>query len=155
MGVRDAFKLEMPYYKTKGPFLNEKLTKNFHSKEFACKDGTLVPKRMRPAVLKLAENLQVLRDAIKAPITINSGFRHQLYNKRVGGATNSHHRYARAADIVAKGWTPTQLYRKIEELIREGKMHNGGLGLYRDFVHYDVRDNGPARWGDINIFERR
>lgn len=145
----------MPYYKTKGPFLDEQLTKNFHSEEFACKDGTRVPKRMKRDLLRLAENLQVLRDVVGEPIIITSGFRHQLYNKRVGGATNSQHRYARAADIVVKGYTPKQLYRKIEELIREGKMHNGGLGIYPTFVHYDVRETRPARWGDIDLFDRR
>ena len=122
-----------------------KLTKNFNSEEFACKDGTAVPKSLLPTVQKLAENLQVLRDHIGKPISINSGYRTPTYNKKIGGAPLSQHVQAKAGDLRIEGMTPKQVHDEIENLIKAGKMHNGGLGLYNAFVHYDVRQL-PARW---------
>lgn len=122
-----------------------KLTKNFNSEEFACKDGTVVPEKLLPHVQKLAENLQVLRDHIGKPISINSGYRTPNYNKKVGGAPLSQHLMAKAGDIRIAGMTSKQIYDEIQKLIKAGKMHNGGVGLYNTFVHYDVRQ-APARW---------
>lgn len=51
-------------------------------------------------IRKLVENvLQPLRDAIGAPIYINSGYRCTALNRAVGGALNSMHLTGRAADI--------------------------------------------------------
>jgi uncharacterized protein YcbK (DUF882 family) len=51
-----------------------------------------------------------------------------------------------AADIKVKGLTPLEVYNAIEKLIADGKMKQGGLGLYRSWVHYDIR-GVKARWG--------
>lgn len=123
----------------------EQLTKNFHRKEFDCRDGTKVPNEYKNNLVKLATNLQVLRDDLGASMIINSGYRTPKYNKRVGGASASQHLLATAGDISQNKETPLELYKRIERLIKEGKMHNGGLGLYDTFVHYDVRAT-PARW---------
>lgn len=122
-----------------------KLTKNFLLTEFACHDGTPVPAKYIPHVQELADNLQVLRDHIAEPIHINSGYRTKAYNKRIGGAPASQHLLAKAADITSKNFTPKQVKQAIDKLIKEGKMKNGGVGLYPGFVHYDCRDT-PARW---------
>lgn len=123
-----------------------KLTKNFSRQEFDCKDGTAVPNHLLINVKSLAENLQVLRDYLKVPVQITgSGYRTPLHNTRVGGAPRSLHLEAKAADINAKGYTPKQLYDVIEKLIVQGKMKQGGLGLYKSFVHYDIRGI-KARW---------
>ena len=68
-----------------------KLTANFTLREFECNDGTTVPEKYISNVNKLAYNLQVLRDELKKPIHINSGYRHPAYNKRIGGAKFSQH----------------------------------------------------------------
>lgn len=122
-----------------------KLTNNFNSDEFACKDGNKVPEAYLPNVKKLAANLQVLRDHLGKPIIINSGYRTPKYNKSVGGAPASKHLLAEAGDIRVAGMTSKQVHSEIQKLIAEGKMHNGGLGLYNTFVHYDVR-KGVSRW---------
>lgn len=123
-----------------------KLTTNFSLEEFKCKDGTPVPGEYLPNVTELAKNLQVLRDSLGVAVRITgSGYRTPSHNKKVGGARLSQHLYAKAADINADGFTPKQLHAKIEELIREGKMKQGGLGLYKGFVHYDIRGT-KARW---------
>lgn len=115
------------------------LTKNFNSSEFACKDGTSVPSALLGNLQELAENLQVLWDEFNAPITISSGFRSISHNKKIGGAKNSYHLRAMAADIVVKGYTTGQVFTKILELIKNGKMKPGGLHCYSTWVHYDVR----------------
>lgn len=123
-----------------------KLTKNFTRQEFDCKDGTEVPEVYMANLQELANNLQVLRDYIGVSVSVTgSGYRTKSHNKKVGGAPRSQHLTASAADINAKGYTPKSLYKVIEMLINEGKMKQGGLGLYNTFVHYDIRGT-KARW---------
>lgn len=122
------------------------MTPHFKRKEFDCKDGTIVPEEFMHDLQTLCVCLEVLRDELKTPVSITgSGYRTESHNKEVGGAKNSQHLYAKAADINAKGYTPKQLYDAIERLIKEGRMLQGGLGLYKTFVHYDIRGT-KARW---------
>lgn len=121
------------------------LTKDFHIDEFACKDGTAVPTHLIPNVRKLAQNLQVIRDEIGKPIYINSGYRTPQHNKKVGGVSSSRHLTAEAGDLRVDGMRAIELHKVILKLIKEKKIHNGGLGLYNYFVHYDVRPT-PKRW---------
>ena len=122
-----------------------KLTDNFILEEFHCKDGTKVPAELIGNIILLANNLQVLRDYIDAPIFINSAYRTIEYNKSVGGVKNSYHLMGVAADITAKDYAPAGLATIIEELIMTKEMKQGGIGIYPGFVHYDVRGN-RARW---------
>lgn len=122
------------------------LTKNFKLSEFDCKDGTPVPTKYIPNAREVANNLQVLRDHLGVPVSITgSGYRTPAHNKAVGGAPKSQHLTCSGADINAKGLTPKQLASKIEALIKDGKMKQGGLGVYKTFVHYDIRGT-KARW---------
>lgn len=124
----------------------QKLTKNFNREEFDCRDGTKVPKEYMTNVQKVAENLQTLRDHLGVPVSVTgSGYRTPSHNAKVKGAKNSQHLYANAADINAKGFTPERLAAVIEQMISEGKMEQGGIGVYKNFVHYDRRGK-KARW---------
>lgn len=116
-----------------------KLTENFSLHEFRCRDGSEVPDEYMDNVRELAENLQVLRDKIGKPITVISGYRSPEYNKKIGGARRSQHMFARAGDLIVKDMTPDELKAEIVQLIKEGKMKKGGVGLYTHFTHYDVR----------------
>lgn len=127
------------------------LTANFSLREFECNDGTTVPEKYISNVNKLAYNLQVLRDELKKPIHINSGYRHTVYNKRIGGAKFSQHLTASASDITVRDITPKKLARTILKLIKSGKMKQGGVGLYNGFVHYDIRGT-KARWDNSSLF---
>lgn len=123
-----------------------KLTQNFSLEEFNCKDGTTVPEKYYSNVLKVAENLEVLREYLKIPIIISgSGYRTKKHNTEVGGAPKSQHLTASAADISVHGLSPMQIAEAIETLIEEGKMQQGGMGVYPTFVHYDIRGT-KARW---------
>ena len=123
-----------------------KLTENFTRQEFDCKDGTKVPAKFIENVTKLAQNLEVLRAEINEPIKITgSGYRTKSHNDKVGGAKNSLHLTASAADINAKNYTPKELSKVIERLIKQGKMVEGGIGVYKGFLHYDIRGT-KSRW---------
>lgn len=123
-----------------------KLTKNFNREEFDCKDGTEVPCEYILNVKEVADNLQVLRDYLEVPVIVTgSGYRTPSHNKKVGGAKFSQHLTASGADINAKGYKPKQLAEVIELLILKGKMKQGGIGVYPNFVHYDIRGH-KARW---------
>jgi uncharacterized protein YcbK (DUF882 family) len=93
----------------------------------------------------LVENLQIIRDAIGKPIRVISGYRSPKYNRRIGGARKSQHMKAKAADMVIKGMKPVEVHKIVTGLIKEGKIKKGGVGLYKYFVHYDVRGLN-ARW---------
>lgn len=65
------------------------LSPNFKIKEFKCNDGTdkiLID-------IELLSVLQLVRDIMQEPFYINSGYRTERWNKRVGGASNSFHLY--------------------------------------------------------------
>tara|TARA_R110000823_G_scaffold307046_1_gene429609 strand:- start:188 stop:583 length:396 start_codon:yes stop_codon:yes gene_type:complete len=127
------------------------LTNDFTLKEFECNDGTKVPEKYIENVKELAKNLQVLRDEIKQPIHINSSYRHPAYNKKIGGAKFSQHLTASASDITARDITPKKLSKTILKLIKQGKMYEGGIGLYNGFVHYDIRGT-KSRWDNSSLF---
>ena len=121
-----------------------KLTTNFSFSEFN-KRNYNVPTDVLRNLIELAKNLQVLRDEVKKPIKITSGYRPAELNAKVGGATKSRHITGEAADFKIEGYTPKQVAAIIEKLIAEGKMKQGGLGTYSTWVHYDHR-NVKARW---------
>ena len=122
-----------------------RLTKNFNLSEFDCKDGTEMPSELLANVLELAENLQVLRDFVGVPIKINSSYRSLSHNANIGGSKSSQHLFAKAADIVIESKSPEQVANIIKALISEGKMKQGGIGVYNTFTHYDIRGH-KARW---------
>ena len=96
-------------------------------------------------MVKVANQLQILRNHLGKPIQINSAWRSEEYNASVGGVKDSQHIMGRAADITVRDLNPTEVYNTIEELIEKGDMLQGGLGLYDTFVHYDIRGE-RARW---------
>ena len=121
------------------------LTTHFKAKEFDCNNGVKVPERLHKNRQELANNLEVLRIYLGVPIKINSGYRTELYNDKIGGSRKSQHLECKASDIITNYHTPEQIHAKIEELIEQGKMKQGGLGIYNTFVHYDIRGY-KARW---------
>ena len=121
------------------------LTPNFNKKEFASKDGAGMPEPVWLNIKTLASQLEVLRSVLNKPIAITSGFRSEIHNTRIGGSKTSQHLLGKASDLQVKGLKPKTVYKAIEKLIEQGKMLEGGLGLYDTFVHYDIRGK-EARW---------
>jgi uncharacterized protein YcbK (DUF882 family) len=122
-----------------------KLSTNFSLDEFASADGTAPSGDVLKNLTELAKNLEVLRKHLGQPIRVTSGFRSKEHNKKIGGATNSFHVLGIAADIQVSKMNPEQIAKAIELLISEGKMKEGGLGVYRTWVHYDIRGT-KSRW---------
>ena len=111
-------------------YINGKRT-NFQIKEFACKDGSDEIKIDD----ELVEKLQILRSYYNKPLVINSGYRTNAHNTKVGGSPNSQHLLGKACDIVIKGIMP----KTLGELAK--KIGFTGVGIYKDFVHVDTRLN--------------
>jgi len=112
-----------------------KISKNFSLHEFECKDGSHLVKVDE----ELIDKLQQLRDLIGKPIPIHSGYRTPEYNKKVGGATKSQHLLGKAADISVNGISSEKLAELAE------KVGFNGIGIYKTFVHCDVRGY-KAHW---------
>jgi len=116
---------------------NVKLSKNFTVKEFACSDGTDTVF----ISLTLVNLLQKIRDHFGKAVIINSAYRTEAHNKSIGGATYSQHKYGLAADIHINGVTPKEIAAYVETLMPS----SGGIGIYKSFVHVDVRQV-KSRW---------
>lgn len=121
------------------------MTKNFKLKEFNCKDGSKMPIEVYENIIKLANQLQFLRDYTGRAITVNSAYRSPEHNAKIGGSKTSQHLLGKAADITIESMKPREVFVLIEDLIDLGLMLQGGLGLYDTFVHYDIRKT-RARW---------
>ena len=127
----------------------------FSREEFACKCGC----GYKVVDHELLDLLTNLRAYFEVPIYITSGARCFDHNRAVGGSapkldldhepisgTGSQHLWGKAADIVVKDMSPREVYVFLDKLL-DGY---AGLGLYKDFVHVDVRDK-KARWKDSSI----
>lgn len=128
-------------------------SEHFSYAEFNTKDGTPVPPMAYDGLDHLCQTyLEPLRKKF-GPISITSGYRHEAYNRAVGGETNSVHIYdapgrtgkAVAADIVCSSGTPSQWGAFLDQL------GAGGVGIYSGsgFVHVDNRQRmgwGRGRW---------
>lgn len=119
---------------------DKSLTSSFKVREFACNDGSDVI-LIHPALPSVLQNI---RNQFGKPIIINSGYRTPEYNKKVGGATRSQHCYGTAADIVVDGVSPASVAAAAEKALKEMD-YPGGIGLYKSFVHVDVRSK-RYRW---------
>jgi hypothetical protein len=110
-------------------------------------DGVVLPKAGYGVARKAFEQLQIIgNEASKiglTGLTINSHYRSPVYNCQVGGVPNSMHKTGGAIDIGTTN--PKKLYNLITSLISQGKISQGGVGLYDSFVHYDIRGTS-ARW---------
>jgi uncharacterized protein YcbK (DUF882 family) len=121
------------------------MTEHFNREEFRSKDGAYFPKHAIENLKVLAEQLEVLRAHFNAPITINSGYRSEAHNAKIGGEKDSKHLLGQAADVVVHGVSPDDVYEAIDFLIENKMMKQGGLGRYDTFTHYDIRGR-KARW---------
>ena len=116
---------------------NTKLSANFKVKEFACLDGT-------DTIFvsdELVKILQKVRNHFGKAVVINSAYRTEAHNKKVGGSANSQHKYGMAADIRINGVSPKTIATYLNTLMP----NSGGIGVYSSFVHIEVRAK-KSRW---------
>jgi len=125
------------------------ITENFSKSEFDSKDGAEMPEDVYFNIVKLANQLQYVRNYLNKPIKINSGYRSPEHNKAIGGVENSQHLFGKAADVVISELPPKIVYQLLDDLMSKGEILQGGLGLYNTFVHYDISKT-KRRWDYSN-----
>lgn len=76
--------------------------------------------------------LQPIRDKLKKPMIITSGFRNPKVNFLAGGKTNSEHLEGKAADFIVKGMTPNQI---IDFIVKSGIEYDQLINEYNKWVH--------------------
>lgn len=128
-----------------------RLSAYFDSSEFDCHDGTEVPDELMGNLVRLGEALTYIRLNAGVPLAVISGYRTKAWNDRVGGVDDSAHMTAEAADVrPGRGMTPAELHTLILAHHKAGRLPLiGGLGLYKTWVHVDVRkaaDGHLRRW---------
>ena len=138
------------------------VTKNFSASEFDSHDGADYPPgwiedRLHP----LCITLERIREALGgAPCVVISGYRSPEHNEALrrhsnGVAKNSQHVQGRAADVRFVGVTPARAHEAALQLHAAGALpHMGGLGLYKGWIHVDVRPSiggRLARWDGKGI----
>lgn len=115
------------------------LTENFELGEFACKCCGML--KYNPRMALLLEDLEKLRK-YTGPLTIVSGYRCPKNNTRAGGAIDSQHLQALAADLSAKGITPQQLAVLVKKYCR----NITGIGVGQTKFHVDVKPGPRREW---------
>lgn len=90
------------------------------------------------------QKLLQLQQAIGRPLKIISGFRDPDHNKRIDGAEKSQHLHGRAVDVDV-----SDLSQEERIVLKDYAEQLGftGIGFYKNSMHFDVREGGPARWG--------
>ena len=122
------------------PINDIKISKNFKLSEFECKDGShqVVVDRT------LVDKLQKLRNKLNNAIIINSAYRNEEHNKKVGGNKNSQHLLGKAVDISLHNQEVEA--QSIANIARD--IGFNGIGIYDTFIHLDVRDGKFASWNN-------
>ena len=111
----------------------------FKRSEFACRCGC----GYDTVDARLLEMLTIIRASYNAPLIIHSGARCEHWNKRQGGS-GSQHLWGKAADFHIEGVEPKEVY----DLLDQTRVNWAGLGLYRSWVHLDIREE-KARWSNV------
>ena len=76
------------------------ITPHFTWRSYACTDGTPVPRSLKANAIRLHWKLEDMRHRIgDKPMTVDGPYRTVARNRAVGGAQNSRHTYADAADF--------------------------------------------------------
>lgn len=127
--------------------------------ELACHDGSFYPLEWREdRAVALALTFEDVRALLgNTPVVILSGYRTEKYNATLeGAASKSQHVQGRALDIWHHAHEPRAVYTTIKLAQRDGALPLlGGLGLYRTFVHMDVRLKVPkghlATWSGAGV----
>ncbi|MGP1514445.1 MAG: D-Ala-D-Ala carboxypeptidase family metallohydrolase [Bacteroidales bacterium] len=130
--------------------------KYFTVKEL-CKTSTgseNVPNKGQEANLVfLIENvLDPVREKLRQPIYVTSGFRSQAVNKKVGGVWNSQHCVGQAADITLKNKAEnTKLFQLINEMCIKGQIEfdqliwEKGTKAFPQWIHVSYKAVGTNR----------
>ena len=113
------------------------VSKNFSRSEFACKCGC-GRDTMDAKTLEIAE---FVREMVGVPVTVLSGHRCAVHNKKVGGAKTSQHLYGRAIDLAV-----TDPMVVAVAVRKRFSMASTGVYPTKGFLHVDTRSGEPKHW---------
>jgi peptidoglycan hydrolase-like protein with peptidoglycan-binding domain len=89
-------------------------------------------------IIKAAKGFGKIRDKYDSPLSINSAYRTQAVNRRVGGARYSQHINGLALDICPVDGN----FGKLLQICRASDCTGLGRGMHRGFIHVDWRSGG-------------
>ena len=113
-----------------------------------CEPAEYPPEWVEARLAPLVRALEVIRAEFGKPIRIISAYRPLPYNRALGSEDTSQHVQGRAADFQIDGVDPGVIYRRVLELHQLGRIEIGGIGVYDDFNHIDVRGGAMATWDE-------
>lgn len=93
--------------------------------------------------------LQPIRDLIKKPIIITSGYRNSQVNKLVGGKPNSQHNKGQAVDFIIKGMSPQQI---IDKIIASGIEYDQLINEHDQWVHISYHKGNNRKQKPFKIY---
>lgn len=115
---------------TKNYFTLSELFRNCSQQEI---HNALTNKQICTNIYKSWISLNYMRHLYGSPIIINSGYRDDEHNKRVGGVLNSQHKEGIAFDIRSLDLDCLKSF--IERLGKNDEFFFGQVIFYRTFVH--------------------
>jgi len=125
-----------------------KLAPNFTAHELGADkpeaDATIVGNLRRVAAW-----LQAARDILGVPLRVTRGFSTAVENLEVGGSVTSDHPNGLAADVVAVGLTPFDVYQRLNDAVKARK-----LPAFDQLIYYAADDHlhvgiGPRLRGEV------
>ena len=130
-------------------------TNNFSVAEFACKHCG--KNEIEQRVINMA---QAIREALGVPVRVNSGYRCEIHNSRVGGAKKiidkngrvikkgSNHMYGLAADLSCS-LGAAKMFDTVKKLHAEGKLQDLDYCIWyrrKNFIHIDCGGKRNSLW---------
>lgn len=101
-------------------------------------------------LLQLAQTLELIRETLGQPVTVNSGFRCFRLNQAIGGDPNSSHMRGLAADIVCRPFGPALSVCKAIATIR-GLRFDQIIHEFGSWCHIGI---GPRMRGELLTIDR-
>jgi len=103
----------------------------------------IVQSHVNPRVLpEVWTKLENLAKSLGRPLTLNSAYRTEAYNRSIGGARNSMHVQRKAIDIQ---WGTSSVQGRVDMIQKAIDAGFSGIGTYNGFMHADI--GAKRQWG--------
>ena len=89
--------------------------------------------------------MNIIREFLGVPIVVNSGFRCQELNRKVGGVFNSKHLEGLAVDGIPKGLNLRECWKKLRDSKYASLLDQCILYEKKGFIHFGFTDGIPRQ----------